>query len=460
MSTTVSARRACSVGGSRCTGLAHPEGDRLVGEHASSAPSLAGRVEPARQVDGDDAASSATASTRPRPPAGRPGRPPMPRMPSSTRSASAQLTARGSAVRRRATRRPRPRPPRPPRAPRVRAVRPHGAQHRDAGDAGLGEARRRHTGRRRRCCRPDERDDACAPSRSSSRAATTSASPRGRARHQLALGQLGHGGRLGGPDAARRRRPRSRDHSALGDDDGRRDAGVVGQGDVQASRTPRSSARACTVPRDLQVRAAVRRRARTRGVGPVQPDRRAERLGQRLLGGEPGREGVERQVALLVGEQPLAQRRACARGSARSARRRRRRCRPRRSRGAPGSLDRDRLGQVARLVDVEALGRRQLAGRRPAAARRSAAARAAAASRARGSPRRRTARRPSSPSSAITRVRAPRARISWMLETTLPCRPCSLRRATGTMTKTGWPGSMSAIGPCLSSPAAKPSAWM
>ena len=62
-----------------------------------------------------------------------------------------------------------------------------------------------------------------------------------------------------------------------------------------------------------------------------------------------------------------------------------------------------------------------------------------------------------SPSSAMTMVRAPRARISWMLEMTLSCR--TGRRGVGTMTKTGSPSSMSAIGPCLSSPAAKPSAW-
>src|SRR5690606_15174486 len=60
----------------------------------------------------------------------------------------------------------------------------------------------------------------------------------------------------------------------------------------------------------------------------------------------------------------------------------------------------------------------------------------------------------SSPSSAMTRVRAPRARISWMLETTLECSE-SRPRGEGTTTNTGWPSSMSAIGPCLSSPAAK-----
>jgi hypothetical protein len=46
-----------------------------------------------------------------------------------------------------------------------------------------------------------------------------------------------------------------------------------------------------------------------------------------------------------------------------------------------------------------------------------------------------------------------------MFETTLlwsESGPCG----DGTTTNTGCPASMSAIGPCLSSPAAKPSAWM
>lgn len=64
-----------------------------------------------------------------------------------------------------------------------------------------------------------------------------------------------------------------------------------------------------------------------------------------------------------------------------------------------------------------------------------------------------------SPSSAIAITRAPRARISWMFETTFGCSDRA-SRGDGTMTKTIWPGSMSAIGPCFSSPAAKPSAWM
>ena len=64
-----------------------------------------------------------------------------------------------------------------------------------------------------------------------------------------------------------------------------------------------------------------------------------------------------------------------------------------------------------------------------------------------------------SPSSAIAMTRAPRALISSMFETTLGCSTAD-PRGEGTMTNTGCPGSMSAMGPCLSSPAAKPSAWM
>ena len=46
-----------------------------------------------------------------------------------------------------------------------------------------------------------------------------------------------------------------------------------------------------------------------------------------------------------------------------------------------------------------------------------------------------------------------------MLETTFECSE-SRPRGDGTMTNTACPSSMSAIGPCLSSPAANPSAWM
>ena len=59
----------------------------------------------------------------------------------------------------------------------------------------------------------------------------------------------------------------------------------------------------------------------------------------------------------------------------------------------------------------------------------------------------------SSPSVAMTMVRAPRARTSCTLLISLAC---SAWR--GAMTMTGVPGSINAIGPCLISPAGKPSA--
>ena len=46
-----------------------------------------------------------------------------------------------------------------------------------------------------------------------------------------------------------------------------------------------------------------------------------------------------------------------------------------------------------------------------------------------------------------------------MFDTTFGCSVFSWR-GDGTSTMTIWPGSISAIGPCFSSPAAKPSAWM
>ena len=61
----------------------------------------------------------------------------------------------------------------------------------------------------------------------------------------------------------------------------------------------------------------------------------AERLDERLLGGEAGGERAQPgDRAFALGEQPLEQARACARASARSARCRPRRCRCRRSRAS------------------------------------------------------------------------------------------------------------------------------
>ena len=62
------------------------------------------------------------------------------------------------------------------------------------------------------------------------------------------------------------------------------------------------------------------------GVLPGQSRGCAERLGQRLLRGEPGRQRRHRQGRLGRGEQPLAQRRACVPAPARGGRSRRRRC--------------------------------------------------------------------------------------------------------------------------------------
>ena len=108
-------------------------------------------------------------------------------------------------------------------------------------------------------------------------------------------------------------------------------------------------------------------------------------------------------------------------------------------------LDGDGLGQVTRLVDVQTLGPSQGRGE--------------------DLQRHHSQQRPQDrgggghpddvvgegldvgiPLLRVTMVRAPRARISWMLEMTLSCR--TGRRGVGTMTKTGSPSSMSAIGPC------------
>ena len=56
---------------------------------------------------------------------------------------------------------------------------------------------------------------------------------------------------------------------------------------------------------------------------------------------------------------------------------------------------------------------------------------------------------------AWRRGRGQPAARRWVLAGLL----CSLC-GEGTMTKTGWPASIRAMGPCLRSPAAKPSAWM
>ena len=60
-----------------------------------------------------------------------------------------------------------------------------------------------------------------------------------------------------------------------------------------------------------------------------------------------------------------------------------------------------------------------------------------------------------SPSVAIAITSAPRARTSWMLESIFGYTWHSVAIAT-----TGTPSSTSAMGPCFSSAAGNPSAWM
>ena len=81
-------------------------------------------------------------------------------------------------------------------------------------------------------------------------------------------------------------------------------------------RRPARRPRAATVPRDLQAAGGRSACDDHRGVEPVQAGRGAERLGQRLLGREPGGQRGQRQPPLGLGEQPVQPAAACARGSA------------------------------------------------------------------------------------------------------------------------------------------------
>ena len=268
---------------------------------------------------------------RPRPRGRRPGRPPMPeRCRRATTSASAPAAARGPPAAGAAT----TRPPAALSAASPAAcgvLRP--SEHRVDARARARRARRRRTARRRRCRpAPDEQHDR--------RAVAPLAQPDGddggerRARpaaSAVALGQPRHRGRLGGADLLD---GVGLDHgataSALGDDDGRGDAGVVGERQVDAA-TPSSSARAarCRATSGAGGRRRPRRTSASCQCSP--PGRRAPwpappwpRTGRRAR-----RAARSRSV---VGEQPLAQPRRALAGSPRSGRRRPRRCRRRRSR--------------------------------------------------------------------------------------------------------------------------------
>ena len=128
-------------------------------------------------------------------------------------------------------------------------------------------------------------------------------------------------------------------------------------------------------------------------------------------------------------------------------------------RGTGGLLDGDRLGQVARLVDVVAPGGGDLAGehlqRHGGHQRREQGRRARHADQVVGV-RARPPRRPPRRSRWCGR-RGPGPPGCWRRS----CRAATPRpRGDGTTQTTGVPSSISAIGPCLSSPAAKPSACM
>ena len=270
-----------------------------------------------------------------------------------------------------------PRPPaaRPPRRPPRRAARPALATaptprpRRRAGPAAYsaspplspGPARATTTVRPSALGEPGGGTTSASPS-----AARCMSSPSGRPASAAVLGRtdVGHGIRL--------------DHaqpSAM--TIGRRDARRRGTGTRGTCSTPSSSgARLDGAAHVAERTAAVGVRHDSR-VGPVQPGRRAEALARASFAAKRAASEASRSPRSSAREQPLRQARRALERLARSARCRRRRCRPRRSpppvtRCAPvtASLDRDGLGEVAGLVDVETLGRRQLAGRRPAAAPR------------------------------------------------------------------------------------------
>src|SRR5215213_350125 len=266
--------------------------------------------------------------------------------------------------------------------------------------------------------------------------------------------------------------PRITSASSLHDHDGAGDAGVVRHRHVHRTDAQLGGAGG-NGSHDLERGPAVPG-AHHGGVGPAQADRRAERLGERLLGREPRSQRHHRQVALSVGEQPLEQARgpgqrlaeafdvhdvdADAHDHAAPAARSRsiratRPCLLNRAYSTVTDLARLRGWSMSRPLAIASSPAKTCRGTVVTSGASRVGVRGTSTSvSAYGATS-------VSPSSAMTIVRAPRARISWMLETTLPCSE-SRPRGDGTTTNTGSPSSISAIGPCLSSPAAKPSAWM
>ena len=102
------------------------------------------------------------------------------------------------------------------------------------------------------------------------------------------------------------RRPIGPDSISLQDDDGRGDAGVVGEREVHRGDAQVVGAGRATVPRSSNTRPAGGLGDHL-GVVPGQSRRAPERLGDRLLGREAGGERGRRPRRLGGGEQPLAQ---------------------------------------------------------------------------------------------------------------------------------------------------------
>ena len=300
------------------------EGDRLVGEHGVAQDDLARGVGPTRQVHGDDPGVLGDLVDPCGRLSGQPGAAADPEKPVDHDVGLGEQRAALGTVRLRVGREHRhaglQRRREPTRVGRRRV-------HRRGREAALGEVGQRHTGRRRRCCRTR-------PARRPAHPAVPRGGrpPRPPAPARRAPSARPRAGRPWRPPRQRgRRRRRSASITSLAfrHDDRRRDAGVVRDRQVERSSTPRSSAARRDRADDLD-RGRPAGVPAHRGVVPAQPPGRAERLGDGLLGGEPGgQRGRERAPRSVGGEQPLAQARRPRAASPRTARRRRRRCRRR-----------------------------------------------------------------------------------------------------------------------------------
>src|SRR5919112_4048028 len=234
-----------------------------------------------------------------------------------------------------------------------------------------------------------------------------------------------------------------------------RDAGVVGQRHVDVG-DPEVVGAGEHGAAHLQAGVAGRR-VDDLGVVPAHSRRRPQCLGQRLLRREPRGQRRQWAEAFLLGEQPLPHRRRARQGLT-----------------EPGDVDHvdadsedhevvatySTVTDLARLRGWSTSWPRWLASSQANSCSGTTATIGCSSVGTRGSEISSSAygATSSSPSSASTIVRAPRARTSWMPLTILSWRKS--RPRGGTTQNTGSRSSTSAIGPCLSSPAANPSAWM